>query len=66
MAPSPQDAQREFRFFNDLGTVTLSRPLCTKLCARGLIHGHFVAPFTATLSRFPPRIHGHFVAQSYS
>ena len=28
--------------------------------------GHFVAPFTATLSRSGPKSHGHFVAQSYS
>ena len=29
---------------------------------QGLIHDHFVAPFTITLSRFEPQSHDHFVA----
>lgn len=30
-----------------------------------LIHGHFVARVTATLSRATRQKHGHFVAQTY-
>jgi hypothetical protein len=40
-------------------------PLWITLFIQQVIHGHFVTAFTATLSHFGLKTHGHFVTPLY-